>query len=164
MPTKTKVATKKNWNFSFLNYHINKESTNKLPYIDTMRSQIRKEINALLNRTNLKCKFILINSTFKISNIFKFKDKQETLEKSTGVRNSMQLLYEIRCSTSIGQTKRNVFTRRSKHDPQTPSHRTDVTKHLHYHPNHAIDFNNPCILSRADHGRKLLLKEKTLVI
>ena len=76
------------------------------------------------------------------------------------------MVYEIRGSCNspcVGQTKRNLFIGLSEHDPQTPSHRTDVTNHLRFHPNHALDFNNPRVLSRADHGQKLLIKETLFI-
>ena len=88
--------------------------------------------------------------------MFKHKEQQQILHQ-------YGVVYKISCncgSSYIGQTSRNLITRINNHDPssKTPQN-TDVTRHLTDNPNHAVCFNNPIILARSDHWRKLLIKE-----
>ena len=59
---------------------------------------------------------------------------------------------------------RNLIIRINNHDPssKTPQD-TGVTRHLTDNPNHADCFNNPIILPRSDHWRKLLIKETLMI-
>ena len=92
--------------------------------------------------------------------MFKHKEQQQIFHQ-------YGVVYKISCncgSSYIDQTSRNLITRINNHDPssKTPKN-TDVARHFNDHPNHTVCFNNPIILARSDHWRKLLIK-KTLIV
>ena len=132
----------------------------RLPFIREISPQIEKEINSFFAKLDFETKFLLINDTYSLKNVFKHKEQQQILHQ-------YGVVYEISCncgSSYIGQTSRNLITRINNHDPssKTPQD-TDVTRHLTDNPNHAVCFNNPIILARSDHWRKLLIKETLMI-
>ena len=132
----------------------------RLPFIRENSPQIEKEINSFFAKLDFEVKFLLINDTYSLKNVFKHTEQQQILHQ-------YGVVYEISCNCGsfyIGQTSRNLITRIDNHDPssKTPQD-TDVTRHLTDNPNHAVCFNNPIILARSDHWQKLLIK-KTLMI
>ena len=76
-------------------------------------------------------------------------------------------MYEISCncrSSYIGPTSRNLITRINNHDPSSKTPQDmDATRHLTDNSNHAVCFNNPSILARSDHWRKLLINETLMI-
>ena len=73
-----------------------------------MSNQIIKEINSFLKKVIPNSKFIFIEDTFDIGEYFKYKDKQETINRYNDV------IYKIKCNCGksyVGQTKRNMATR-----------------------------------------------------
>ena len=132
----------------------------RLPFIRENSPQIEKEINSFFAKLDFEAKFLLINDTNSLKNVFKHKEQQQILHQ-------YGVVYEISCncgSSYIGQTSRNLITRINNHDPssKTPQD-TDVTRHLTDNPNHAVCFHNPIILARSDHWRKLLIKETLMI-
>ena len=126
------------------------------PFIREISRQIEKGIKSFFAKLDFETNFLLLNDTYSLKNVFKHKEQQQILHQ-------YGVVYEISCncgSSYIGQTSRNLITRINNHDPssKTPQD-TDVTRHLTDNPNHAICFNNPIILARSDHWRKLLIKE-----
>ena len=118
----------------------------RLPFIREISPQIEKEINSFFAKLDFETKFLLINDTYSLKNVFKHKEQQQILHQ-------YGVVYEISCncgSSYIGQTSRNLITRINNHDPssKTPQD-TDVTRHLTDNPNHAVCFNNPIILARS---------------
>ena len=105
-------------------------------------------------------KFVFIHNTFKLGNLFSHKDKQATLRRSN-------VVYKLNCSCGggyIGQTKRNLTSRlKERHPGSKTGTQTDVTKHLLENPSHVINFNEPEILTTANHPRELLIKETLLI-
>ena len=124
----------------------------RLPFIREISPQIEKEINSFFVKLDFETKFLLINDTYSLKNVFEHKEQQQILHQ-------YGVVYEISCncgSLYIGQTSRYLIIRINNHDPssKTPQD-TDVTRHLTDNPNHAVCFNNPIILARSDHWRKL---------
>jgi len=128
----------------------------KLPYIEEAFERILKEINSFLKTLKFNDKFMLINETFNLKWMFKYKEYQENLHRSC-------VMYWITCScksTYIGQTSRNLITRLKNHDPDLASRQdTDVSKHLTENPDHKTNFTETEILGLTDHRCKLLITE-----
>ena len=97
--------------------------------------------------------------TFKLGNLFSYKNKQTTLSRSN-------VAYKLNClcgRSYIGQIKRNLTSRLKEHHPGYKSKtQRDVTKHLLENPSHAINFNEPEILTTANYIKELLIKETLL--
>ena len=132
----------------------------RLPFIRENSPQIEKEINSFFAKLDFEAKFLLINDTYSLKNVFKHEEQQQILHQ-------YGVVYEISCncgSSYIGQTSRNLITRINNHDPssKTPQD-TDVTRHLTDNLNHAVCFHNPINLARSDHWRKLLIKETLMI-
>ena len=100
----------------------------RLQFIREISPQIEKESNSFFfAKLDFETKFLLINDTYSLKNVFKHKKQQQILYQ-------YGVVYEIRCncgSSYIGQTSRNLITRINNHDPssKTPQD-TDVIQHL----------------------------------
>ena len=132
----------------------------RLPFIRKISPKIEKEINSFCAKLDYENKFLLINDTCSLKNVFKYKEQQQILHQHS-------IMYEIRCkwgSSYTGQTSQNLITQINNHHPfsKTPQY-TDITRHLTDNPNHTACFNYSIILARFDHWQKLLIKE-TLII
>ena len=128
----------------------------RLPFIREISPQIEKEINSFCAKLAFETKFLLINDTYSLKNVFKQKEQQQILYQ-------YGVVYEISCNCGsfyIGQTAWNLITRINNHDPssKTPQD-TDVTRYLTDNPNHTVCCNNLIILARSNHFRKLLIEE-----
>ena len=133
----------------------------ELSYIGSTSLQVEKELRSFFQRKlQNKIKFVFIHNTFKFGNLFSHKDKQATLRRSN-------VVYKLNCSCGgsySGQTKRNLTSRLKEHHPGSKTGtQTDVSKHLLENPSHLIKFNEPEILTTANHPRELLIKETLLI-
>ena len=133
----------------------------KLSDIGSTSLLVEKELRSCFQRKlQNKIKFVFIHNTFKRGNLFSHKDKQTTLRRSN-------VVYKLNCSCGgsyIGQTKRNLTSSSKEHHPGNKTGtQTDVTKHLLENPSHVINFNEPEILTTANHPRELLIKETLLI-
>ena len=133
----------------------------KLSYVGSTSLQVEYELRSFFQRKlQNKTKFVFIHNTFKPGNLFSHKNKQDTLRWSN-------VVYKLNCSgggSYIGQTKRNLTSRFKKHHPGNKTEtQTDVTKHLLENRSHINNFNEPEILTTANHPRKLLIKETLLI-
>ena len=116
----------------------------RLPFIHEISPQIEKEINSFFAKLDFEAKFLLINDTYSLKNVFRHKEQQQILHQ-------YGVVYKISCncgSSYICQMSRNLITQINKHDPssKTPQD-TDVTRHLTDNSNRAVCFNNPIILA-----------------
>ena len=133
----------------------------KLSFIGSTSLQVEKELRSFFQRKlQNKIKFVFIHNTFKLGNLFSHKDKQATIRRSN-------VVYKLNCSCGgsyIGQTKRNLTSRLKEHHlGNKTGTQTDVTKHLLENLSHVINFNEPEILTTANHPRELLIKETLLI-
>ena len=134
----------------------------RLPFAKFHR---KKKINFFCAQLDFETKFLLINDTCSLKHVFKHREQQQILHQ-------YGVVYEISCNCGktwpIGQTSRNPITRANNHDPssETPQD-MDVTRHvtrpLTDNRNPTVCFNNPIILARSDHWRKLLIKETLMI-
>ena len=73
------------------------------------------------------------------------------------------MVYHIYCSSGsnyIGETAKNLLTRRNEHNPGFKKCKnTDVTNHLFETSDHKIDFATPKILGTARNRSKLFISE-----
>ena len=96
----------------------------------------------------------MIHRTTTIKKLFRYKDSQQLLH-TAGV------VYKLTCSCGksyIGQTKRNLKVRLKEHKPDFGTD-SEVSRHLHEHPEHTINYNQPEILDKSSHTLKLKIKE-----
>ena len=99
----------------------------RLQFIREISPQIEKKLILFFAKLDFETKFLLINDTYSLKNVFKHKEQQQILHQ-------YGVVYDIRCncgSSYIGQTSWNLITRINNHDPssKTPQD-TDITRHL----------------------------------
>ena len=97
----------------------------RLPFIREISPQIEKEINSFFAKLDFETKFLLINETYSLKNVFKHKEQQQIFHQ-------YGVVYEINCncgSSYIGQTSRNLITRINNHDPSFKTNTTRYGRH-----------------------------------
>ena len=98
----------------------------RLPFVREFSPQIEKEINSFFAKLDYETKFLLINDTYSLKNVFKHKEQQQIFHQ-------YGVVYEISCncgSSYIGQKSWNLITRINNHDPSKTPQDMDVTRYL----------------------------------
>ena len=103
-----------------------------------------------------ECSFKVIHDTFKSKMSFQVEEGQALLHRSN-------VVYHIYCSCGsnyIGETARNLLTRRNEQNPGSKKCKnTNVTNHLFETSDYKIDFATLKILGTARNRSKLFISE-----
>lgn len=130
-----------------------------LPYHGThLSNKLQKSLLSLFSNTypQVDLRFIF-RTTWRISNLFSYKDNIPTRLKSF-------VVYRVQCTNCdafyVGKTKRHMATRFKEH--QNPRKTTAVTEHL-LRNNHEVQIDNVSFLATGKSDTELLIKESLLV-
>ena len=120
-----------------------------LSYLGDVSVQINKELSNFIKNIKIDRKLDLcfVNKTFKVKDMFNFKDKQSLLSRA-GV------VYRLNCSCGesyIGQSGRNLSKRFAIHE--------ETGCHLKDNPTHSIDYSSPDIIGvESDYYKRAILE------
>ena len=129
-----------------------------LPYLGTISESFEKSIKSLVHTAYLQVNLkIVFRTTFRISDLFKFKD---TIPK----RLSSNLVYGIYCTGCndfyVGKTKRHLVTRFNEH--RDVRKQSAVSAHM-FSTGHDVVFDDVKILARGKLDTELLIKESLVI-
>ena len=128
----------------------------KLPYIGSYSHTTQQKLRKLTKRFCVDLKIKLVFSSYKIKNLFSFKNSIPSLLKSC-------VVYEFSCagcnSRYVGETTRHLSTRIKEHTHSDKN--SHIYKHLHTSPHCKSKYNHSCfrILDTANSPFSLKLKE-----
>ena len=129
-----------------------------LPFHGKLSSILDKRLSSLLRdaypQVNLK---VIFRTTFRIANLFVFKDKLPLRLKS-------HVVYGVHCTNCdsfyVGKTKRHVQTRFKEH--RDPRKQSAVMEHL-IRTGHDVSIDNLKIYENGKFDKELLIKESLVI-
>ena len=120
----------------------------QVPFYEANEKRSKIFLNKFYNFTNEKFKLIIRWKTRDLKSLFPFKDKDLHLACKIYGR-----IYSCE-STYVGEIKRNVEIRYSKH--KYPSGTSEPSKHFHQNINHVFTCSVICSAPKSDRTRKNL--------